>query len=155
MNSKNFENNLGNKGQSALEYLMTHAWAMVAIAVVIGVIIFVFGGVPGGVNCTSDDTKIIYYDHAVSEGSVLTLVLQNATGRSINYIGDISFWGDFAGTESMPSISIPEGELFTISGYVDLGNVREYRGKIKFSYKTSTGIHHNVNITCSGVKAGS
>ena len=154
MNSKNLRDRFGDKGQSALEYLLTHAWAMIALAIVIGVIIFVFGGVPGGVNCTSDDTKIIYYDHAVYENGELTLVLQNATGRSIEEASAI-FLGDFAGTGSVSPMPIMQGKNFIISGDTDIGNVREYKGRIKLSYKTITRIQHNVNITCAGVKAGS
>ncbi|MFH1240297.1 MAG: hypothetical protein V1672_03705 [Candidatus Diapherotrites archaeon] len=154
MTYKKFENTLGNEGQGALEYLMTHAWAMVALAVVIGVIIFVFGNISGSTSCTSDDTKIIYYDHAVSETGELTLILQNATGRSINEASTV-FSGDFAGIGSVSTIPVPEGELFTISGNTDLGDIREYKGRIELSYKTTTGIQHTVKITCSGVKASS
>lgn len=154
MNSKNFENDLGDEGQGALEYLMTHAWAMIAIAVVIGVIIFVLGNIQGGTGCTSDDTKIVYYDHAVSETNELTLILQNATGHSIEE-ASAKFLGDFAGSWGPLGTSVPAGELFTISGDTDLGNIKEYKGRIKLSYKTTTEIQHTMNITCSGVKAGS
>lgn len=59
------------------------------------------------------------------------------------------------GTGSVSSTPVLTGELFTISGDTDLGPIREYKGRIKLSYKTTTNILHIMNITCSGVKAGS
>ena len=136
------------KGQSALEYLMTHAWALILMGLIIGVIIFVYGSYFGSLNCSSDDIKVVYVDHAVSDAGKLTLVLMNGTGRTMMYV-NAEFEDGFSGTPDPISYPLDPGDLFTVSGNV--GAIPgEYDGKVKVEYETTTRIRHFARLSCSG-----
>ena len=69
------------KAQAALEYLLTYGWALIAIATIIGILVFTAGG---GVNTASCTTFLNLVCKGIGvDGDTLVLVLQNATGQTI------------------------------------------------------------------------
>ena len=81
------------KGQSALEYLMTYGWALIVIAIVIGVLIFVTSGATGGVVCQSSSTGIIVETQSITT-TTAGVVLRNATGQTLDQ-QDVTGGGSF------------------------------------------------------------
>lgn len=141
------------KGQAALEYLMTHAWGLIVLGVTIGIIIAVFGNFSGTSTCTSDDNKILYSDHSVSDTGVLTLLLGNGTAHTINS-ASASFSGDFSGNANVSPPPIIATADFSVTGNTGIVGSRGYHGIINLSYTTSTGISHIAHITCTGSTGG-
>ena len=148
------------KGQSALEYLMTYGWALMVIAIVIGVLVFIMSTTTSGSNCTSDNTQLIYVDHAVvgsPDGIIdglLELRLQNAAGQTID-ITSVTLAPDFAGTVVAPGIIVSGAEFNLVSATLkDPRTSATYRGPITITYTRGTGgITHQATITCTGTAA--
>ena len=110
------------KAQASLEYLLTYGWALVMIATIIGVLVFISDSDTNTVSCTSFLTMIC--KGIGTDGDAIILVLQNAASQriAINPLTSFSFdWvpGSVAilyeGEEySLQSLSIASGAEFTI-----------------------------------------
>ena len=144
------------KGQSALEYLMTYGWALIVIAIVIGVLVFIMSTTTSGSNCTSDNTQLIYVDHAAvgyddPTAGTLDLRLQNASGQTID-ITNIALASEFTGTIAAYG-TVVSGQEFTLAS-TDLTSPvvgATYRGPITITYTRGSGsIEHQAKITCTG-----
>lgn len=159
---------MNNKGQSALEYLMTYGWALVVIIIVIAAL-FAFGifNPPTGGTCRGLD-KLLYKDHTAAQSGASTLSLQNGTGSTINDLA-ITFGGDFNadgianpaaaatiresdGTDIPTPYNVGSAGVFVVSsadaGPTTTGN---YSGTITIQYtNTSTGLVHSETATCTG-----
>ena len=59
------EDKSGSRAQSALEYLMTYGWALIVIAVVVGVLVYIMSGNTELV-FFSTDSDILLKDSSVS-----------------------------------------------------------------------------------------
>ena len=146
------------KGQSALEYLMTYGWALIVIAIVIGVLVFIMSTTTAGANCTSDNTQLIYVDHTVNGATDVQLRLQNGAGQTIT-VTAVAFDpdGDFAGTIGVPAEPvIVSGEEFDIISTTLTAPTAgaTYRGGIDITYTRGTGgLDHTATITCTGTAA--
>lgn len=147
------------KGQSALEYLMTYGWALIVIAIVIGVLVFIMSTTTSGANCTSDNTQIIYVDHAVTgdDGSgtgTFELRLQNGAGKTID-ITAVDLEMDFNGTIAALGNQISGAEFTMASTDLTAPLANEtYRGEVAITYTRGTGgISHIATITCTGTAA--
>lgn len=85
--------NLGNRGQSALEYLMTYGWALVVIVIAVAALVVLIN--PGTIQGNQCDTK--FGQFTVSQSNVTAaqtqLVLVNQTGQSVTF-----FSADINGT---------------------------------------------------------
>ena len=145
------------KGQSALEYLMTYGWALIVIAIVIGVLVFIMSTTTSASTCTSDNTQITYVDHIVNTSdSNATLILTNAAGKTIN-VTAVSGTGDFSGTLGSPIIvnesatpdPIGAGLNLEINQIEAPSTSGSYRGTLAVTY-TRTGLTHTATLTCSG-----
>ena len=71
------------KAQSALEYLMTYGWALVLIAAVIGVLVFIVSSPASEVTFSSSDPMKILMKGGAVEGTTTRVKLINATGGEI------------------------------------------------------------------------
>ncbi len=86
------------KAQAGLEYLMTYGWALILVATIITVLVFVVGKPgPSVAFNVSDPTKFLLKSAGVS-GNTAGIVLQNATGgrmtiKSITFNGDLLLKG--------------------------------------------------------------
>ncbi len=110
------------KAQAALEYLITYGWALIVIATVIGVLVFV---TTDSVNTSICTTFLSFVCKGIGiDGDTSVIVLQNATGQTISItpFSDICFdgkcgyatikYGDT--TYRFDTVEIPAGLEFTI-----------------------------------------
>jgi len=93
---------IGDKGQGAMEYLMTYGWAILVVMIV-GIVLWqlgVFGGAGGGVNRATGFTTIKCFDRSIQYTSgatgTLNATFTNAAGRpviirAVNATGDCSY----------------------------------------------------------------
>lgn len=146
------------KAQSALEYLMTYGWALIVIAIVIAVLIFVTSGATGGVTCQSQSTGIVVKNWAVSSANGVGLSLQNTTGSDINVTG-VTAAGSFAtGTPQVnggaigSGVSVTKNATFSVTGpTAAAGNVQN--SSVTVEYNIGTGVSAlpaTAVINCSG-----
>ena len=66
---------MNNKGQSALEYLMTYGWALVVIVIVVAAL-FAFGVFNTPANCTQFGGRLLLKDYSITATGI-TLAIQN------------------------------------------------------------------------------
>lgn len=139
------------KGQSVLESLMSYGWALIAIAMAIGAIVFVASGSTESLNCQSGSTRLVLESWEVATGNDgVSLVLQNATGEAISSIEATSGAGFQAETIAITG-SIDAASNFALqnlSGPASRGNIGN--GKININFATSVGQDENIVISCSG-----
>ena len=142
---------MNSKGQSALEYLMTYGWALIVIAIVIGVLIFVTSSSTGGVTCQSTGTQLVLKEWSVTTGNNgVGLVLQNATGGTISSI-EATTGGDFSGESASVAGSTTAGANVVIpnlSGPTARGSFDD--GNVNVNFTTAGGLDSNVVVRCSG-----
>ncbi|MDO8427988.1 MAG: hypothetical protein Q7S92_02130 [Candidatus Diapherotrites archaeon] len=145
---------MNNKGQSALEYLMTYGWALIVIAIVVGVLIVISSSSTAGVVCQPQSTDLGVQTASVTRDRV-QLSLQNRTGVRITSVAVADF-GDFSPVTDLTAsaATVDAGINFSIdSGANDgpgaLG--RFTNGVIRVTY-TKTGLTgaSDTNIVCSG-----
>ncbi len=153
------------RGQSALEYLMTYGWALIVIAIVIGVLIFVTSSATGGVTCQGT-TNIGVVEQTVTQDSV-GLTLRNATGGDINaqYVyattpfsidgtdTKVNYNGVSVSADNLPTTgnSIAKNQTFTVTGVTGKGSAGTISSaQVIVQYKTQGGLDANAVITCSG-----
>jgi hypothetical protein len=140
------------KAQSALEYLMTYGWALIVIAIVIGVLIFVTSGATGGVTCQSQSTGIIVKEAVVSSTSGKTgFSFMNATGGAITSV-NATVPANFTGTATVYPTSVAKNSDFNITGLTAAaGNLNNV--KISVTYNTAGGLPAAAEIVCNGTVA--
>jgi len=95
------------KAQASLEYLLTYGWALILIATVIGVLVFIASTPADEFRCSVDDpTKFIFKGFEIPEtpghssgvgydwwtNSENKMLLQNLTGGKIS-VTSIQCWG--------------------------------------------------------------
>ena len=148
---KSLAKSLGTKAQAGLEYLITYGWALVAIATIIGVLVF---AASGGVNTNTCTTFLsLVRKGIVADGDTLVMVLQNASGQkiSITPFEDICFNGicgyakiDYGGTiYQFENVEIGTGEQFKI-----LGEGQVLASEMSITYtEGSTGLEKTVTST--------
>ena len=74
-----------NKGQSAMEYLMTYGWALIVIVIVVGALVFLINpSQVGASGCTGFDKLPISNNSLTTAGLKLELV--NQTGRALTSV---------------------------------------------------------------------
>ncbi len=140
------------RGQSALEYLMTYGWALIVIAIVIGVLIYVTSTSTGGIVCQSQSTQIVLKEWSVATGTDnVGVTIQNATGGAIT-ISSVASGGDFADdTNSGPFPSIAKNATYPltgISGPDASGSINN--GTVTVSYTTEGQLPATATIVCAG-----
>lgn len=79
--------NLGKRGQSALEYLMTYGWALVVIVIAVAALVVLIN--PNTIQGDQCDTKLGPF--TISQSNVgagdTNFVLVNQTGQSVTFTG--------------------------------------------------------------------
>ncbi len=148
---------MDSKTQVGLEYLMTYGWALVLIAAVVGMIVFIVGSPVSQVSfSSSDQTKLLVkaadVDGATGEAEI---VLQNITGGPIN-VSSVSFFGDlwpsadfkFNGQSSFPVDVVAGGEMH-FEGLLSSTNCGA-GGTIAIFYTDAFGFEREAKVTCNG-----
>ena len=146
---------MDNKGQSALEYLMTYGWALVVIAIIVGILVVLLGSSTTVTNCTMSPAAggIGYVDHAVNADGNMSIRLRNETGKTITAVA-FDFQNDFSGATDLnaygPYVSAEE---FTINApNTGILSGESYTGKVAISYNRQS-ITHSAVAQCTGKSA--
>ena len=140
------------RGQSALEYLMTYGWALVVIAIIIGVLVVLLGSSTTTLNCSMSPAAgaLGYVDHAVNSDGNLSIRLRNETGKTISSVA-FAFQSDFSGATDLngygPYVSAEEFTINAPSTGVVSGEA--YSGKMAITYSRK-GINHSSVASCTG-----
>ncbi|MCX6804302.1 MAG: hypothetical protein NTY48_07105 [Candidatus Diapherotrites archaeon] len=138
------------KGQSALEYLMTYGWALIVIAIVIGVLIFVTSGATGGVTCQSKSTSLQLTEWSVKAGtSGIGFTLRNATGGTITPTGAV---GPLSDTNAAALVAtVANASTFTVTGLnAPAAGTNLSNSSTTVSYVTAGGLPASATIVCNG-----
>ena len=138
------------KGQGALEYLMTYGWALLII-VVVGAALFALGVFSPQTRegCTGF-SYFQYSDHRlVSDNSFDLVVINGNQDVTINSIQ----WSTSSDTTVTPTTSQSAGTKITIAGAVAPSLARNsgssYSDAVVINYTTTAGIKSD-RATCSG-----
>jgi len=142
------------KGQSALEYLMTYGWALIVIAIVIGVLIFVTSGATGGVVCQSSSTGIIVETQSITT-TTAGVVLRNATGQTLDQ-QDVTGGGSFLtalAVDLTADANAAKNATFVVDNVVYddalVSGATLQNATLAVNYNIS-GLAATATITCSG-----
>ncbi len=144
-----------NKAQASLEYLMTYGWALILIASVVSVFVFVVG-TPSETTIfhSSDPAKILFKGSTIS-GNDIDIVMQNITGGKI-LINAITFSGDFGDSPKFKfnnqvldeasdfPVNVNAGGLLHLEG-ITMSNNGE-NGIIEIAYLDAIGLQMNTSI---------
>jgi len=148
------------KAQISLEYLMTYGLALIIIAVVIGVIVFVVSSPVNKVTFNSSDpTKIMLNAGNMDDLGNVETIAQNITGGEIQ-VTSIQLTENFSGSKlnglertaitGLSPLTVPlGGELhFTEIVYTGSSNVD---GAISIQYIDFAGLSRTATITANGI----
>ncbi|MBI2530489.1 MAG: hypothetical protein HYW05_05090 [Candidatus Diapherotrites archaeon] len=137
------------KAQAALEYLSTYGFALVIIAVVAGVLIFMgIIKLPTASTCTGLG-KFAYSDHTVDSNGNFVIYLLNGTGERITNVSAEAAEG-LAGSCAPSSSAVNAADDFNIYCITGLSQGQTYSGNIKINYKTRRGAAHVEKAACTG-----
>ncbi len=151
---------MNNKAQAALEYLMTYGWALIIIATIFGVLVFIAIPPTQSVSFSSSEPEKIMVKGSNIENNIVTIILQNITGgemrvSNVDLDGSFSFGPvtlngeEITDAEIIPPIEVEAGgELyFTGIGYSGSGG-----GTIDMEYTDFSGLVRTlvINGTSSG-----
>ena len=142
------------RGQSALEYLMTYGWALIVIAIVIGVLIYVTSTGTGGVTCQSQSSGMVLKEWAVAAGTNgVGITLQNATGGVITPVsaaGSGAFL-DVLAVGVFNKSSVPKNDTFTVTGLTAPAAGSTFsNGYIDINYTTAGALNARATVYCAG-----
>jgi hypothetical protein len=145
------------RGQSAMEYLITYSWAIVAIGVIIMLLFYLGAFNPTAwVPVRNEAIGLSVFgitDFTVNGTGTITLFLLNNAQSSVN-LTDIKIQGvSLTGvTPALPKLMSP-GSTFNITGNSTISGNKEdafYNTKIEFNYTIVGGAAH----TDSGLLRG-
>jgi hypothetical protein len=134
-----------NKGQSALEYLMTYGWALVVIVIVIAAL-FAFGifNPPSAGTCTGLN-KLAYQDHAYNSNTGdFNISLMNGSGSTIADGSFSATIGGSAAIEGSGAWTLGGSKGFSINDDSITSPVA-----VEITYTTASGITHVETASCT------
>ena len=149
------------RGQSALEYLMTYGWALIVIAIVIGVLIFVTSSTSGGIVCQSGSPNMVLKETSFNPGaSGVGFTLQNATSGTITVVADCVattgvdgfYISGSDGADECTDANTTVGGTFTVQNLdgAATGTGSFTGGTATVNYTTAGKLPASVTINCSG-----
>jgi len=141
---------MNNRGQAAMEYLMTYGWALIVIAVVIGVLWYVTSGVTGGVTCTSKSNNFIVKAAAISAGTDgVDISIQNGTGQAVT-VNSAAGSSTFTGVGTVAGSPAAANGTFTVSDIdAPAAGTSFDDGAITINV-TYASLTTDINIVCAG-----
>lgn len=147
------------RGQAALEYLMTYGWALIVIAIVVGVLVFIVSSPAGNIVCNSSDpAKILVKASQISStatagSSIGTIKLTNLTGGDITNVLCFGDGGGFDNNATMTGCtsSVTSGAEITLLPNAGTASASAYGSStIAIGYTDYASLDRNATITCSG-----
>jgi len=143
------------KAQASLEYLMTYGWALIIIATIIGVLIFVVGTPSQQVQFSSDHPNKLLLKSSAADAGKAQAVLQNITGGQIEItdIDETGFTLDSCTLEVSGETAkiVKAGEVMLL----ECTYTENPQGTVTITYKDFAGLEQIVGITVSGSLGGS
>jgi len=148
---------MNNRGQAALEYLMTYGWALIVIAIVVGVLVFIVSSPGQEVVCNSSDpakvmVKASQIDNSTGDGSIIITNLTGGDMSSVTVMNDtdMASGGAFAGDDFTDGGTITSGAQMTL-GLTGTATSGTYStSSIGIAYTDYAGFVRDANITCNG-----
>ncbi len=144
------------RAQAALEYLTTYGFALVIIAIVAGVLIFMgIIRIPTSSACLGLE-KLAYADHALDANGNFALYLSNGTGYRITDI-NAGASGDFSSGSicSISSAAInPSADFNIVCTGTGILQGQSYSGIIEITYKMGRLGMHTERADCTGTGSG-
>lgn len=148
---------MNNRGQAALEYLMTYGWALIVIAIVVGVLVFIVSSPAGNIVCNSDDPAKVMVKAskiettAAAAATLGDIKITNLTGGDMTSVlctGDgLAFEGAVTGC----STTVTSGAEITLQPTGGTTSTTPYStAVIKMKYTDYASLDRNATITCSG-----
>ncbi len=140
-----------NSAQSALEYLTAYGWALIVVALIIGVLIFVTSGTTSGVSCQSQGPFFIVKEWVINPGAGgVGVTLSNVTGGNISSISSYGK-GDFDGNGIVSNSSVLKNGEVVIQGIdAPLAGETFTNGRIDINYVTEGGLNSSTYLICTG-----
>ncbi len=142
---------MDNYAQSGLEYLMTYGWAIIAIAIILGIVMFMLGNSSTIQQCTiSPSHGAIAYSESAMQANTFTFIIKNETGKTITnvtYSFDGSF-GNLASTPTDASITSNSSVTKTVTN-IGLASQETYDETITISYNRQ-GVAMTSTLHCTG-----
>ncbi|MFA4855581.1 MAG: hypothetical protein WC634_03290 [archaeon] len=148
---------MNSRGQAALEYLMTYGWALIVIAIVVGVLVFIVAtptntlqcnsSQPGKLNVVSNNLKTCVSPAGASIGNI---AITNLTGGQATLV-DINGTGFFAadpvtGYTGTGTLVIGSTTLNVLASAVGSAT----SATMVIGYNDAVGLRQNATITCQG-----
>jgi len=132
------------KAQSGLEYLVTYGWALILVATVVSVLVFVVASPAQGATFSSSDPTKLMIKGAVVDNGLATIKLQNITGGAIKNI-EVSENPNYREC-TISAESVPAGGEITIICKV----IGEPTGSIDVSFTDQAGLSQGVEVSGGG-----
>lgn len=149
-----------NRGQAALEYLMTYGWALIVIAIVVGVLVFIVSSPTGDIICNSDQPNkiMVRASQITTPGTAGALTalgeiqITNLTGGNIASNLTCTGTGGFSttGTIGCPEDGMVSGEQVTLKPIASATADTYATSSIVLGYDDYAGLTRSARITCSG-----
>ena len=147
---------MNSRGQAALEYLMTYGWALIVIAIVVGVLVFIVATPTNTIQCTSNapskmnvvSNNLATSGPAASAGSIVITNVSGGTATTVLMTGANLFatvQAAYTGTQTLPVGNT------TLAPTMRVGT--NTTGTLAIRYKDTVGLDQNVTITCQGATA--
>ena len=147
---------MNSRGQAALEYLMTYGWALIVIAIVVGVLVFIVATPSGEMTCTSNSPgKINVISNNLSDGTATTADIGSVVVT--NLTGGVAGNTDIAGADLFAAIALTG---YTGSQDLAIGNTTltpvagaagdHSVGTLTFTFDDSAGLEQTAVVTCQG-----
>ena len=145
---------MNSRGQAALEYLMTYGWALIVIAIVVGVLVFIVATPTNTLQCASNapgKVNVVSNNFATTGAAGITtgsLVITNVSGGTVTTVlmTGTSMFADvqpsYTGTQTLAvgnTTLVPTTRTGTNT-----------RGTLAIRYRDTAGLDQNASITCQG-----
>ncbi len=142
---------IGSKAQSSLEYLMTYGWALILVAALVSVLVFIISSPASGTTFSSSQpTKFLLKASSVS-GSIAEIKLQNITGGNARITGLVEEGYSGCTIDGLlPPLEVPAGGQITLECTAPANP----SGTITLQYTDFAGLQRSVGITATGTASG-
>ena len=138
---------MNSKAQSGLEYLVTYGWALVIIAAVVGVLVFIVGGPASDVTFSSSDSAKIVVKGASTAGENTEIILQNITGGGLVITGKTELgYSNCTINSQVPPVEVSAGSQLILECVAP----EDGKGRILLEYIDFADLEKTVLITASG-----
>ena len=143
------------KAQAGLEYLMTYGWALVLVAAIVGVLVFVASSPASSAVFSSSDAAKMPLKSSALSGASAEIMLQNLTGgeievESVHFFGGLGAGSGFSlNGEAVFPVSVPVGSELLFSGLAADAGCSGGGSMLAF-YTDRFGFERTVRVNCNG-----